>query len=72
MVTTKNLNDAAPDETANEKLGGTAPKAEFREICQVLRVALTGVTRSLPVFTIMALLGKEETLRRIDLWLDQK
>jgi glutamyl-tRNA synthetase len=37
-----------------------------REVYQPLRVALTGGTISPGIFESVALLGREETLRRID------
>ena len=37
-----------------------------REVYQPLRVALTGTTVSPGIFESVALLGREETLRRID------
>ena len=40
--------------------------AKPREVYQPLRVALTGTTVSPGIFESVALLGREETLRRID------
>ncbi len=37
-----------------------------REVYQPLRVALTGTTISPGIFESIALLGREETLRRVD------
>jgi glutamyl-tRNA synthetase len=42
-------------------------KAKPREVYQPLRVALTGSTVSPGIFESVALLGREETLRRVDL-----
>jgi glutamyl-tRNA synthetase len=44
-------------ETKNQKLGAVA---------QPLRIALTGSTNSPPLFAVMRVLGREETLGRID------
>ncbi len=43
-----------------------ARAAKPREVYQPLRVALTGTTISPGIFESVALLGREETLRRID------
>ncbi len=40
--------------------------AKPREVYQPLRVALTGTTVSPGIFESVALLGRDETLRRID------
>ena len=40
--------------------------AKPREVYQPLRVAITGTTVSPGIFESVALLGREETLRRID------
>ena len=40
--------------------------AKPRDVYQPLRVALTGTTVSPGIFESVALLGREETLRRID------
>lgn len=42
---------------------------EFSEFCKTLRLALTGKEDGPNVFEIMALLGKERTLARIDRFL---
>ncbi len=51
-----------------EALGGVIERrgAKPRDIYQPLRVALTGTTISPGIFESIALLGREETLRRID------
>ena len=43
-----------------------APRLKPREVYQPLRVALTGTTVSPGIFESLALLGREETLRRMD------
>jgi glutamyl-tRNA synthetase len=40
-------------------------------VAQPLRVALCGTTISLPIFDAVNMLGRERTLRRIDLTLDR-
>jgi glutamyl-tRNA synthetase len=41
------------------------------KVAQPLRVALCGTTISLPIFDSVSMLGKERTLRRIDLTLQR-
>ncbi|MBL8661144.1 MAG: glutamate--tRNA ligase [Rhodospirillales bacterium] len=48
---------------AAEAPGGDVP---LRAIAQPLRAALTGATASPPVFEVMEILGRAETLKRID------
>jgi glutamyl/glutaminyl-tRNA synthetase len=48
-----------------------ARRAKPREVYQPLRVALTGSTISPGIFESVALLGREETLRRVDLALSR-
>jgi glutamyl-tRNA synthetase len=51
-----------------ERLESVVRRREMkpREVYQPLRVALTGATVSPGMFESVALLGREETLRRID------
>ena len=51
-------------QTLEELVSGAAVKP--REVYQPLRVALTGTTVSPGIFECVALLGREETLRRVD------
>jgi glutamyl-tRNA synthetase len=51
-------------QTLEELVSSAAVKP--REIYQPLRVALTGTTVSPGIFECVALLGREETLRRVD------
>jgi glutamyl-tRNA synthetase len=61
--------DGSFDESAvEERLQSVLERraAKPREVYQPLRVALTGQTVSPGIFESVALLGREETLRRID------
>lgn len=60
--------DADTLEAAVRAHAATAPAGEIplRSIAQPLRAALTGATASPPVFEVMEVLGREETLKRID------
>ena len=40
-------------------------KTFYQDLCQILRASLTGRTVSPPIFDIMYILGKNETLKRI-------
>jgi glutamyl-tRNA synthetase len=55
-------------DTLEQALTGVVERrsAKPREIYQPLRVALTGTTVSPGIFESLALLGREESLRRID------
>ena len=56
-----------------EMLRGLAEQRQvgLGKVAQPLRVALCGTTISLPIFDSVSLLGKERTLRRIDLTLER-
>jgi glutamyl/glutaminyl-tRNA synthetase len=41
-------------------------KKIFRELCMVMRVAITGKDKGPSLFEIMEILGKEECIRRIE------
>jgi glutamyl-tRNA synthetase len=58
------FDEAAVEERLQEVLQRLGRKP--REVYQPLRVALTGATVSPGIFESVALLGREETLRRID------
>jgi len=55
------------EEAVGEALAGVIERrgAKPREVYQPLRVAITGTTVSPGIFESVALLGREETLRRI-------
>lgn len=40
-------------------------KTVFRDICQALRIAITGSTMSPPIFEVMEILGKDECMERL-------
>ena len=56
------------EEALNERLRALAEKLElgFGKLAQPLRVALTGSTVSLGIFDVMTILGRTETLRRLE------
>ena len=45
---------------------------KLKEVAQPLRAALTGATVSPPVFEVMDILGREETLARLDFVIEAK
>jgi glutamyl-tRNA synthetase len=63
----ENINDWQED-VIKDRMNNFAEKQEkkLKDIMQPLRVALTGSTSSPSVFEIMTILGKEETLARIN------
>lgn len=40
-------------------------KAVFKDMCQALRIAITGSTISPPIFEAMEILGKDECMERL-------
>jgi glutamyl/glutaminyl-tRNA synthetase len=65
--------DPLTEQGIEEMLRGLAEERQvgLGKVAQPLRVALCGTTISLPIFDSVSLLGKERTLRRIDLTLQR-
>ncbi len=65
--------DPLTEQGIEEMLRGLAEQRQvgLGKVAQPLRVALCGTTISLPIFDSVSLLGKERTLRRIDLTLQR-
>jgi glutamyl-tRNA synthetase len=65
--------DPLTEQGVEEMLRGLAEQRQvgLGKVAQPLRVALCGTTISLPIFDSVSLLGKERTLRRIDLTLQR-
>ncbi len=65
--------DPLTEHGIEEMLRGLAEERQvgLGKVAQPLRVALCGTTISLPIFDSVSLLGKERTLRRIDLTLGE-
>ena len=65
--------DTFSEQNIEEMLRGLAEARQvgLGKVAQPLRVALCGTTISLPIFDSVSLLGKERTLRRIDLTLEK-
>ncbi len=65
--------DRFSEQTIEEMLRGLAAEKQvgLGKVAQPLRVALCGTTISLPIFDSVSMLGKERTLRRIDLTLEK-
>ena len=63
--------DPLTEHGIEEMLRGLAEERQvgLGKVAQPLRVALCGTTISLPIFDSVSMLGKERTLRRIDLTL---
>ncbi len=40
-------------------------KSIFKDVCQALRIAITGSTISPPIFEVMEILGRDETIKRL-------
>ncbi len=61
------------EQTIEAMLRGLAEEKQvgLGKVAQPLRVALCGTTISLPIFDSVSMLGKERTLRRIDLTLEK-
>ena len=65
--------DQFSEQAIEEMLRGLAEEGQvgLGKVAQPLRVALCGTTISLPIFDSVSMLGKERTLRRIDLTLEK-
>ena len=65
--------DQFTEQAIEEMLRGLAEEKQvgLGKVAQPLRVALCGTTISLPIFDSVSMLGKERTLRRIDLTLEK-
>ncbi|MBN1508821.1 MAG: glutamate--tRNA ligase [Sedimentisphaerales bacterium] len=65
--------DQFTEPAIEEMLRGLAEEKQvgLGKVAQPLRVALCGTTISLPIFDSVSMLGKERTLRRIDLTLEK-
>ena len=65
--------DEYTEQTLEAMLRGLAEKRQvgLGKVAQPLRVALCGTTISLPIFDSVNLLGKERTLKRVDLTLEK-
>ncbi len=65
--------DQFTEQAIEEMLRGLAEEGQvgLGKVAQPLRVALCGTTISLPIFDSVSMLGKERTLRRIDLTLEK-
>ena len=65
--------DPLTEHGIEEMLRGLAEQRQvgLGKVAQPLRVALCGTTISLPIFDSVSMLGKERTLRRIDLTLER-
>jgi glutamyl-tRNA synthetase len=65
--------DPLTEHGIEEMLRGLAEERQvgLGKVAQPLRVALCGTTISLPIFDSVSMLGKERTLRRIDLTLQR-
>jgi len=65
--------DQFTEQAVEEMLRGLAEEKQvgLGKVAQPLRVALCGTTISLPIFDSVSMLGKERTLRRIDLTLEK-
>ena len=65
--------DAFSEQNIEEMLRGLAEAKQvgLGKVAQPLRVALCGTTISLPIFDSVSLLGRERTLKRIDLTLEK-
>ena len=65
--------DPLTEQGIEEMLRGLAEERQvgLGKVAQPLRVALCGTTISLPIFDSVSMLGKERTLRRIDLTLQR-
>jgi glutamyl/glutaminyl-tRNA synthetase len=65
--------DPLTEQTIEGMLRGLAEQRQvgLGKVAQPLRVALCGTTISLPIFDSVSMLGKERTLRRIDLTLEK-
>jgi glutamyl-tRNA synthetase len=64
LAQTANFDEAAVGEALQTVIQRRAVKP--RDVYQPLRVAISGTTVSPGIFESVALLGREETLRRID------
>ncbi len=61
-----NLDDETALEEAFRKLADELTDGKLGKVAQPIRLALTGVTFSPSLFTIIAILGREESQRRLD------
>jgi glutamyl-tRNA synthetase len=53
-------------EAAFQRLADDLTGGKLGKVAQPLRLALTGTTVSPPIFTVVAVLGRDDTLARID------
>ncbi len=66
MIETIDLENETTAESALRSLATELTAGNLGKMAQPIRLALTGTTVSPPLFTVMAILGREETLGRID------
>jgi glutamyl-tRNA synthetase len=65
-IETVDLANETDTENALRSLAMELTSGNLGQVAQPIRLALTGATVSPPLFTVMAILGREETLARID------
>jgi glutamyl-tRNA synthetase len=66
VLASADTNDEKTMERSFRKIAYELGEGKLSKVVQPLRIALTGTSTSPPIFTVLSILGHEETLRRID------